>query len=297
MIPGLVLPALAALALGVPAAGPHRRLHPSLGARGLAIATAALGLAVVAAAATLAVGFLSGIPWVSQHFSWCTPLSRTHDAVPVWLGVPAIAALSYNAAMAARAWREVRRAQLAPKDFSGDVRVVNDDRPDAYAMAGRPGHVVVSTGMLRLLDPTERQVLLAHERSHLRHRHHRYIALAVVATAAVPVLSFVTERLRLAAERWADEDAAAEIGDRELVARTIIRAALASADYERRPALGLGVVGVRARVDALLLPPPTPLRRPLAVLVAVPGATAGVIGGSAFQVHHLFAFASHVCGL
>lgn len=297
MIPGLVLPALAALAVGVPAAEPHRRLHPSIGARGLALATAGLALAVVAAVATIAVGFVSGVPWVSQQLSWCTPLSRTHDEVPAWLGLLALAALAYSAAMAARAYKRARRALWAPSDRCGDVRVVDDHRPDAYAMAGRPGHVVVSTGMLELLDPAEREVLLAHEQSHLRHRHHRYIALAVVATAAVPVLSFVTRRLRLAVERWADEDAATEVGDRELVARTIIRAALARTDHDGRLVLGLGVVGVRARVDALLLPPPAPLRRGLAALVAVPGAAALVIGGSAFQVHHLVRFASHVCGL
>lgn len=297
MIPGLIFPAVAALVVGVPAAGPYRRLHPSLAVRGLALATAGLALAVVAALATVAVGFLSGIPWVSQHLSWCTPFSGTHDQVPMGLGIAAVAALGYSAVMAARACRHTRGTLWATSRFGDEVQVVDDDRPDAYAIAGRPGHIVVSTGMLQLLDPAEQHVLLAHERSHLRHRHHRYIALATVATAAVPLLSFVTRRLRLAVERWADEDAATEVGDRELVARTIIRAAIAKTNHDGRLVLGLGAVGVRARVDALLLPPPAPLRGTRAALVAVPCVAASVLGASAVQVHHLLRFASHVCGL
>jgi Zn-dependent protease with chaperone function len=294
---GLVLPALAALAVGVPAAGSHRGLHPSVGARALALATGALALAVVAAVATVAIGFVSKVPWIAAHLSWCRDISRTHDEVPVWLGLSSLAALLAMGLAGVRSYRRVRPRVWAPWP-GGGVKVIDDERPDAYAVGGRPGHVVVSKGMLALLDATERRVLLAHERSHLRHRHDRYITLAVVASGAVPVLGFVTRRLRLTVERWADEDAATEVGDRDLVARTIIRAALAKNDYDEAPALlGLGLLGVRARVDALLLPAPSPLGAPLTVALFAPLAALGVVGGSTLQVHHLLRFASHVCGL
>lgn len=297
-IPGLVLPAVAALAVGVPAAGPHRRLHPSVGARALALATAALTLAVLAAVATVAVGFLSGIPWVREHLSWCNSLSRTHDQIPPWLGIPASAALAFMTVAGTRAYRQARRSLWSRTAGGTPVRVVGDERPDAYAVGGRRGHIVVSTGMLAALDGAERRVLLAHERSHLRHRHYRYIALALVSTAAVPVLGFLTRRLRLAVERWADEDAAVEVGDRRLVARAIVRAALAKSDYPTRPALlGLGTLGVRARVDALLLPAPLIGGGPTSALVSAPLAGVVVIMGSTLQVHHLWSFAAHVCGL
>lgn len=110
------------------------------------------------------------------------------------------------------------------------IEVLKDDRPDAYVVGGPRARIVVTSGMLGLLEPAEREVLVAHERSHLRHRHDRYTTLALVAAAAVPPLGFVTSRLRLALERWADEDAAAEVGDRLLVARAIIRASLAVTD-------------------------------------------------------------------
>lgn len=298
MIPALVLPALGAVALGVPAAWPRRSLHPSAVARALALVTAALALAVAAATATVAVGFLSGVPWIAEQLSWCRDVARTHDQVPLWLGLPALAALGWMGTRAVVAYRRARH-KLWRSTGGGGVVVVEDDRPDAYAIGGRPGHVVVSQGMLGLLDEDERRALFAHERSHLRHRHHRHIALALVAEAACPLLGFATRRLRLAVERWADEDAAASVGDRRLVARAIITAALAKTDYGRDPGVGLalGAVGVRARVDALLLPAPAALPRPATAAAGVLATATAVVAGSALQLHHLLGFARHVCGL
>ena len=293
----LVLPAVAAVAVALPAVWPQRRLHPALGARVLASALAAVLLAVVAALVTLAVGFVSAIPWFAEHFSWCDTFSRTHGEVPLWLGVPAVGMLVLMAATGGAAYTRARRCLWARRQLAADVLVVDDDRPDAYARGGRHGHVVVSAGMLRLLDPAEREVLLAHERSHLRHRHHRFLALAMVAGAALPPLGFLTRRLRLAVERWADEDAAAEVGDRRLVAATIARAALARTEHRRRLGLAVGLVGVPARVDALLLPPPASTPAPLDAVLALPPLAVAVLGGATLQVHHLWRFAAHVCGL
>lgn len=299
MIPVLVLPALATLVLAVPMVGGQRRLHPCVGARTLTLALAGLMLAVTAAVTTIAFGFLATLPWIGEHLDWCRSFARAHDQVSPWLGIPALGTLVVMVAMASRTYRQARRELWAPKCGTTGVRVVDDDRPDAYALGGDPGHVVVSTGMLRLLDPAERGVLFAHERSHLDHRHHRYLAFARVTAAAVPVLGFVTRRLRLALERWADEDAVeAAGGDRRLVARAILRAALARTDYDvSTTTLGLGAVGVRPRVDALLSPTPVRSWSPLAVLTVASGAVALVLLGSALQVHHLLGFVTHVCRL
>ena len=296
MIPALVLPALAALVVGTVAAPPHRRLHPSVGARALALVAAAVALGAFAAVATLAVGFLSSVPWLSEHLSWCTRLTRTHDMIPTVIGVPAVLALAAMTGALVTACGRARRSRARLRS-PGELLVVDDGRPDAYAVPGRPGHIVVTAGMLRLLEPAEREVLLAHERSHLRHGHHRYLAVAALATAVVPVLGFITRRLRLAVERWADEDAAAAVEDRELVARTIIRAALATRDLEARPALALGRVGVPARVEALLNPAPAAPFGPPSLAVGAGLAGLTIVAGSVLQVHHLFAFAAHVCGV
>jgi len=298
VIPSLLLPAVAALVAGVPVAGGQGRVDPRIGARALALVAAGLALAAAAALATVGVGFVSGLPWISDHLAWCRTFTRTHDQVPAWLGVPATGLLAVMAGSAARAYRLARRDLRSPLTPVHGLRVVDDDRPDAYAVGGTAGHIVVTTGMLDLLGPTERGVLLAHERSHLRHRHHRYLALARVVAAAAPPLGFLTRRLCLAIERWADEDAAREAGgDRRLVARTILRAALARTDYDGRAVLGLGSLGVRARVDALLQPAPDRSLGPMAVLVAALGAVSLVLAGSALQVHHLLGFVVHVCSL
>ncbi|MEP6851048.1 MAG: M48 family metalloprotease [bacterium] len=60
------------------------------------------------------------------------------------------------------------------RDSSGLV-VVQDDLPDALALPGMSGRIVVSTGMLRALSAEEKRVLLAHEAAHLTHRHYVYV--------------------------------------------------------------------------------------------------------------------------
>ncbi|CAN5754244.1 hypothetical protein BH20ACT4_BH20ACT4_06730 [soil metagenome] len=69
---------------------------------------------------------------------------------------------------------------------------------------------------------------MPYERAHVTHHHHRHLATAEVAAAIMPLVRPLLTRLRFATERWADETAACEIGDRRLVARAIARAALAS---------------------------------------------------------------------
>ncbi|WP_308129794.1 M48 family metalloprotease [Kitasatospora aureofaciens] len=132
-------------------------------------------------------------------------------------------------------------------------------------MPGLPGRIVVSTGMLAALDPAERQILLAHERAHLRHHHHLFVALAQLAAAANPLLRPLAATVSYTIERWADESATA-VADRPQVARTVGKAALAAKRTRTRiPAAALGILGrltpsssgpVPRRVAALLAPPP-----------------------------------------
>lgn len=302
MIAVLVLPALVALAAGLATATRQRRLHPRLSARALAVAAAALGLAVVGAVGTVAVGFLSGIHLIQNNLAWCRSLARTHGRVPQPLGLLALVILVAMSAAGVAAWKRARcQLQGGAGDARSELEVVDEDRPDAYAVGGVGGRIVVTSGMLRLLDPAEQTVLFAHERAHLRHRHHRYATLAMVAAAAVPPLGFVTRRLRLALERWADEEAAIEVGDRRLVAQAIIRAALGRTDYSSPAAggaaSGISMLGVAGRVEALLLPAPEASGRPLSALAMVAFGTSAVIAGSALQVHHLVELGLHVCAL
>jgi beta-lactamase regulating signal transducer with metallopeptidase domain len=149
--------------------------------------------------------------------------------------------------------------------------------PLAVALPGRPGHVLVTSGMLRLLDADERRVMFAHERAHLDRDHHRVATLAAAAAAMNPLLIPVRNAVAYLLERQADEDAAAAVGDRDLTARAVARAALPTASpLPAAPAMG-GGVAVR-RVRALRGPSPVPHRRSLlgpAVVVA------GILAASA----------------
>jgi hypothetical protein len=118
----------------------------------------------------------------------------------------------------------------------------------------------VTTGILCALDADERRVLFAHERAHLSYHHHRLVTAAAVAAALNPLLVPVREAVAYLVERWADEDAAATVGNRDLTARAVARATV-----EPGPLGALGMTGGAAvlRVQALGVPAPARRRRRL----------------------------------
>jgi heat shock protein HtpX len=61
-----------------------------------------------------------------------------------------------------------------------DLAVARTDVPNAFAVGRRPGHatVVVTTGLLDLLEPEERDAVLAHELAHVRNRDVSVMTLA-----------------------------------------------------------------------------------------------------------------------
>jgi len=279
----LVLPSLVAVAAGLTGGLVQRRMRPQFSAPVLA------GLAVTASAGVLLAIGLVAFGWAG----WCRAL-YSHDEVPAWLGLPALVGLPILVAAGLRASRRWK-ASLVRRHHSGhELEVIDTDEPIAYAVPGAPGHIVVSVGMLTRLRSDERLVLLAHERSHLQRRHHRYLWLVEVASAVVPVLRPMRVQVRFATERWADEDAASQVGDRRLVARAISRAALAQSDHTSEPALALVGPGVAARVEAMISGGPS---RQAACAALGATALAGwvAIAGSAMQSERLWTFVRHIC--
>jgi len=157
--------------------------------------------------------------------------------------------------------------------------------------------------MLRVQSGPERDVLLAHERSHAAGSHYLFTSAARLAAAANPLLRPVAAQVCYTVERWADERAATATGNRPLAARAIARAALASSaappdregplavlgivtpedaerDHVRHRFRGPGLRGagpVPRRVAALLGPPPRTrmlLVGAAVVLVAISGLSA-----------------------
>ncbi|WP_037765066.1 M56 family metallopeptidase [Streptomyces sp. 142MFCol3.1] len=235
---------------------------------------------VLAAESTISLGLLAvtgliRIPQLAGLGHWSAH-SAQHDD-PAELSVALIAGLLLGGAVLAAArmlWRRARSlasaaVEAACMPTSDGFVVVDDEAPDAYALPGLPGRVVVSTGMLHTLDKTEHDILLAHERAHLAAHHYLFVALAGLGAAANPLLRPLATAATYTIERWADERAAIATGDRARVARTVGKAALAahrSPAPLQPPGPALGVLGrsksplsnagpVPRRVDALLSPP------------------------------------------
>jgi hypothetical protein len=280
VIVAMVLPIAVSVLLGASAPWLGRRLPPATAVRLLTVAmlVAAVGAGfVLAVAGTLVVG---QIPQVAAEGHWSARALGSGLQVPGVVGGAAAMTvcglLVAGLRRAALSGRDLVRAALTCRRLGPDVGglvVIEDDEPDAYALPGLGGRVVVSTAMLRALSAGERRVLLAHEAAHLAHHHHLWVQAADVASAANPFLRPAARAVRVAVERWADEVAAGEVGDRALAARALARAGLARAAGRRRRRRTLSVAlagtdsAVADRARALLAGPP-PRRRALAGAVA-----------------------------
>ncbi|MBS2536585.1 M48 family metalloprotease [Catenulispora sp. NF23] len=274
------LPLLAALALGT--AGPTlgRRLPP-------AVATVLLTAAALVTALTslASLALLTGV--VVLRLPEFAAEDRLSDAVLVHgpvsplvgtvSGLALLALLPFAIRAGIRLWRESARTYRLAKAFSAhpaSIAVIQDPRAQAFAVPGipsLPGHAAIPTrivatdSLLRTLDEDQRRAMFAHEQAHLHHRHHLYLLLTNLAAVANPLLWRLPDAVTEATERWADEDAAAAVGNREVLARALGRAALSNLP-RTIPAMAQAHVGKRVR--ALMAPPP-PRRRALAAIVGI----------------------------
>ncbi len=293
------LPPAASAVLWVASTRLGRSLPPSTAVRLLTAAALAAALATGFVLAVAALVAAAQIPAVATLGHWSIIAVRTgavSGTVGVLAGLTVSVLLGAAVCRTVRAGRDLALAALTCRRLGPGVAglvVVNDDQPDAYALPGLGGRVVVSTAMLRALPADERRVLLAHEDAHLVHRHHLYVQLAELAAAANPLLRPVAHAVRAGVERWADEAAAADVGDRPLAARALARAGLARAAAGHRtctPAVALGAAhsDVADRARALLAAPPR--RRPIlaAALAALALLTVAAAGQTAHDTEHRF---------
>ncbi|GAA5063389.1 Zn-dependent protease with chaperone function [Thermocatellispora tengchongensis] len=224
------------------------RMHPAWTARILAVL---IGATVLAVLCTLLFAILAAVTAVTAADAGIVgDFFLEHGPVPMPVAVVAALALC---AMTVAGVRTVlrQRADLRHVRNLG-TGVVADERPFAAALPGRDGGVILSTGLVRLLTGRELEVVLRHEAAHIKHRHHLYLMFGALAARIVPALAGAHRALRLALERWADEDAAEAVGDRALTARTIARVALANPAATPAWYPGAADFQVARRVQALL---------------------------------------------
>ncbi len=241
-----------ALTSGIVALLVPLRVRPHVAAKVTTLFAVAAALATVLGLLIIARNSVVHVHDVAEGLSWCGELAGTRNTLTP-LEVFAILGAFASAWSAVRV-RRVHRQLRAPEGDATMI-VIDCSEPTAYAIPGKPGKVVVSSSMLRSLDDGERRALLAHERAHLRCAHHRYVRLTQLAGAAAPPLRLLNSRVRFFTERWADEEAATEVGDRSVVARAIARAALART-VSPVGAHGIGDSDVVARVESLLADAP-----------------------------------------
>ena len=288
MLSPTVAPLLTAVAVALTVTAVHRRLPPVTATRATTIALVVVTMAAVPTLWIASLGYLAHAPLLGRGLAWCIQGLGVHDRVPVAIGLPGLVLVAVGTL---RAWRVVRSHRRLRLDQHGSIEVAHDDRAFAFTLPGRGGRVVWSSGLVELLDDRERSVVLAHERAHARYRHDRYLLIAQLTSAAVPMLRPLSSRLRFSLERWADEASADECGDRRFVAHTLGKVAL----YNVAPVgvLSFGGLGVSARVAGLLAPPTQTPRASL--LIALWLAIAAVGALAAFQIHHLATLAAALC--
>lgn len=182
--------------------------------------------------------------------------------VAAGVGAVALAGLAARGILRARAVQgSMRLGRLLGNHHLNDdhhLVVLPVDEPIAYTVGGRPPQVVISQGLLAAVGPRGAEAVCAHEIVHARHRHHRYVvALAGIESAFAwyPLAKQGAVMVRLALERWADEEA----GECTDEGREGVRRALLAAAFKivGRDVAAFGSADTWAtRVRALDEPPP-----------------------------------------
>jgi Zn-dependent protease with chaperone function len=282
------LPLLLPVLLAVTTPVMTRWLAPKLAARVMAI-TAALA----AAASSWTLLLLAGT--LLQHAPEAEPRGPQPHPVPATVAVIAVIALmhgarrAFDAVQARLATDRTLREICQTCHPGGELAVVADDGTHAYAIPGRPGRILISTGLLKASNALDRRVVLAHERAHLQQGHHRLRAITEVASALNPLLTPACNAVSYLVERAADEAAAETVGSRAITAACLAKIALTHSAPALTPHLAFHRLAVTDRVRALQDPPIVSVR-PVALLFLIAAAlTAAAAGDAPIAFGHIVA--------
>lgn len=190
---------------------------------------------------------------------YATPGGAAVHATGVLLTATLALRTGYLLGSGLRGARRTRREHLhglqlvARRDPTLDALVVDHPAAAAYCLPGRAATIVLTSSAVASLRDRELAAVIAHERAHLRGRHHLVLAAAAALAAALPFIPGLrwahTEQARLL-EMVADDQAVRQ-EDRLCVARALISLAGTSV-----PAASLGAADTAAvaRVERLMQP-------------------------------------------
>jgi len=176
---------------------------------------------------------------------------------------------------------------LSTESEDADISILASDKPRAMVMGWPVGSIFVSRGMNALLDPAALAVVKEHERAHVTHRDVFRKSLARITSCLLfpKTRARLLEALEIARERVCDERAAEVVGDRLLVAETLLRIERAHGSRLPGGALGVGAKGLEVRVRALLDDsPPEPRSHGWAGWLVLAASVAVII--AAEHMHH-----------
>lgn len=197
-----------------------------------------LGIASWASTCVVLAGALASQvmgPGVKALIAACLNLVQAIDANDAGAGLIVIAGAS-TLALTRLGWVAVRRrrkrnhwlirhrrwllSQASRRTIDReDFWLVHDPLPRAYCLPGRGEDIVVSVGGLERLTRRELQAVLAHERAHLRGRHHLLTTWARLLDRAfpgVPLLAAASVEISELVEWVADDHAAREVSPNAL---------------------------------------------------------------------------------
>jgi hypothetical protein len=234
-----------------------RHLSPMPATRVLMTMSFVVTTAVAAILAGLALPLAGRSDALADHAHWSDAVFVRGSSPGLAVSVLAAIALAVAALRVALQLREQIRHTSAAERFRrevgggyGEIVVAALAEPDAMALSS--GVIVVTPCLLRALGSEERRAVLAHERAHLDHRHHRHRHAAVLLASANPLLRRLPEAIGYLTERWADEDAA-RVTSRPSTASALQRVAeLGGSRLDHSTAtMHSAVVGVPERILAL----------------------------------------------
>lgn len=111
---------------------------------------------------------------------------------------------------------ELLRLLSSPLPDVPSTRVIDHPAPAAYCLPGARSVTVLSEGMIALLSPEELEAVIAHERTHLRQKHHLLLDAFRSWKRALPWFPIATraqDAVALLLEMLADDTARRSSGD------------------------------------------------------------------------------------